>query len=71
MALASQSDCPCQNDKPDPCPTCGATVATGICRVEMFTEAMTTAVMNAIAETEGEPLGLRTATILAAVRDHL
>jgi hypothetical protein len=66
--LMPRRDCPCLDDKPDPCPLCGATVANGVCRVEMFTEAMTNAVMNAIADTEGEPLGLRAATVLAAVR---
>lgn len=24
--------CPCENEKPDPCPACGATVANGVCR---------------------------------------
>ena len=24
--------CPCENEQPDPCPACGATVADGICK---------------------------------------
>jgi hypothetical protein len=24
--------CPCENEQPDPCPACGATVATGSCQ---------------------------------------
>lgn len=24
-------DCPCENEKPDPCPRCGATVESGAC----------------------------------------
>lgn len=28
----AQSRCPCQNEKPDPCPLCGADVATGSCK---------------------------------------
>ncbi len=25
------NECPCVDDKPDPCPKCGATVADGVC----------------------------------------
>lgn len=24
--------CPCLDDRPDPCPACGATVAAGVCK---------------------------------------
>jgi len=63
--------CPCENDLPDPCPLCGARVSDGTCRVNLFTEEITYAVINAISDTEGDPLGLRAAAILAAIRAHL
>ncbi len=65
------TSCPCDNDLPDPCPKCGATVADGVCRAELFTEAITSAVINALGDTEGEPIALRAATILAAIKIHL
>ncbi len=61
------SGCPCDNDAPDPCPKCGARVADGMCGAGLFTEVITNAVINAIGDTEGEPIGLRAATILAAI----
>ncbi len=61
--------CPCDNDQPDPCPKCGATVADGVCGAGLFTEEIVNAVILAIADTEGEPIGLRAVTVLAAIRD--
>lgn len=63
--------CPCENDKPDPCPKCGAKAANGVCAAGLYTEEIVSAVINAIGDSEGEPLGLRAATVLAAIRDHL
>jgi hypothetical protein len=63
--------CPCDNDQPDPCPKCGATVATGVCAAGLYTEAIVSAVINAIGDSEGEPIALRAATILAAIRKLL
>ncbi len=62
--------CPCDNDEPDPCPKCGATVADGVCRAGLFTEEIVNAVINAIGDTEGEPIGSRALAVLAAIRDR-
>ncbi len=64
-------NCPCDNDTPDPCPKCGATVENGVCAASLFTEAIVCAVINALGDSEGEPIGLRAATILAAIRDNI
>lgn len=28
--------CPCINEKPDPCPACGASVASGVCGIDLL-----------------------------------
>jgi len=39
MSRPYPDECPCENEQPDPCPACGASVASGACMARRYRKA--------------------------------